>query len=280
MPNEMRKTKTSGEEVDTEQTGCNNKKDSATAKFIFDVCTENSKDYDAEICQCHVKSRSNSCLTEKTAAKKLEENIKLATNENCDEKTKSNNDSIITTKNVLTGIVAIGAICLIYSQMKKNKSDAMSGNTLNNIINKPTSSKPDSTNSATNHTGNYSGIIKPGSGGVFGDGSWLKGDQTIMVEQPNVRGLGYALGSGGEKFHISVASDGKLSGYFKIWGHSATIVRGQLPAGSNQVDFIVDGATGQLTFSNGTVTGKIYEPGPTGHEWETHKFGTIEGSRD
>ncbi len=125
--------------------------------------------------------------------------------------------------------------------------------------------------------GSYAGSITPASNGVFGDGSWPRGDATLLVEHPEINGYGYALGG---NFQFSVAADGTLSGVFTIWGYPCQIQAGQVPAGANEVTFILPGSTGYLKFeANGVVSGYVYEPGPAGDEWETHKLGIISGHK-
>lgn len=130
---------------------------------------------------------------------------------------------------------------------------------------------------AAGFQGTYVGAIATASNGVFGDGSWPQGDATILVERPDVRGYGYALGG---DFNITVAADGKLGGQLTIWGVPCPIEAGQIPAGSDEVTFIVPGATGYLKFgANGSVTGYVYEPGPAGDDWESHKRGNLSGNK-
>ncbi len=125
--------------------------------------------------------------------------------------------------------------------------------------------------------GHWSGNVNMGSDGKFGDGSWPRGDATILPDHPDARGMGYALGGAWEFW---VAADGKLKGDFILHGSRIAIEVGQVPSGGNHVDFIIGGATGYVDFkSDNTVTGKIWEPGPAGDDWENHKFGIIVGGK-
>lgn len=126
--------------------------------------------------------------------------------------------------------------------------------------------------------GNYVGSITPASNGVFGDGSWPRGDATLLVERPDILGYGYALGG---DFNFNVAADGTLSGVFTIWGYPCQIQAGQVPAGGNEVTVILPGSTAYIKFNgNGQVSGSVYEPGPQGDEWETHKLGYLSGHKN
>ncbi len=125
--------------------------------------------------------------------------------------------------------------------------------------------------------GHYTGKVTPKSNGVFGDGTWPQGDATSLVEQPEIRGLGYALGG---DFDITVAADGKISGELVLWGSHCPIQSGQIPTGKYDVTFTIPGATGYFVFeAGGKVTGYVFEPGPPGHDWEGHKRGLISGRK-
>ena len=120
------------------------------------------------------------------------------------------------------------------------------------------------------HAGRYTGSINPPDGNVWGDGT-NPSEAVVLAEHPDWRGLGYRLGG---SFDFIVAADGKLSGTFTLWGNVIAITSGQIPAGQNVVSFSVAGATGNMTFNNGRVSGRICEP----HDC-AYKYGNIEGAR-
>jgi hypothetical protein len=121
--------------------------------------------------------------------------------------------------------------------------------------------------------GHWSGPITMASQGRFGDGSWPEGDR----DYPQANGYQYAL-SGAWEFWV--AADGKLKGDFIIHGSRIPIVAGQVPAGSNKVDFIIDGAVGYVEFKDdNTVTGVVYEPHPESNKTPQYKRGIISGAK-
>ena len=150
------------------------------------------------------------------------------------------------------------------------RSTASSGSGSSSSSNKDGKQSPGDYKNAS-----YSGNIKEVPG-VFGDGSWPTGDSTLLVEHPDIYGLGYGLGG---TFEFSIAADGKVSGMFTLWGAPCPISGGQLPNGGTEVTVILPGSTAVIRFSGTEVSGYVYEPGPAGHGWETHKRGNLKGRR-
>ncbi len=150
------------------------------------------------------------------------------------------------------------------------RSTASSGSSSSSSSNKDGKQSPGDYKNAS-----YSGNIKEVPG-VFGDGSWPTGDSTLLVEHPDIYGLGYGLGG---TFEFSIAADGKVSGMFTLWGAPCPISGGQLTNGGTEVTVILPGSTAVIRFSGTEVSGYVYEPGPAGHGWETHKRGNLKGRR-
>ena len=122
--------KSSPEDVGTkEENGdCDSNAERRMVNFVFNACTPGSADYDIKLCECHVKSRDNSCFTETVAAEKLVKKISAATDDEiCDEKTPQKTDSMVDSKNLLDigkiVLLALGTVAALYFLNKyfKNK---------------------------------------------------------------------------------------------------------------------------------------------------------------
>jgi hypothetical protein len=180
-----------------------------------------------------------------------------------------------------TAATAVGLL-YVAKKIKENIKASSGANSDSSSGNRSTASSGGSSSSgkipkASEIPGHYTGKVTPKSNGVFGDGSWPQGDATSLVEQPEIRGLGYALGG---DFDITVAADGKISGELVLWGAKCPIQSGQVPTGKYDVTFTIPGATGYFKFeAGGRVSGYVFEPGPPGHDWEGHKRGLISGTK-
>ncbi len=159
---------------------------------------------------------------------------------------------------------------------KKDEETAAGRSTASSGSGSSSSSSKDGKQSPGDYkNASYSGNIKAVPG-VFGDGSWPTGDSTLLVEHPDIYGYDYGLGG---TFEFSIAADGKVSGMFTLWGTPCPISGGQLPNGGTEVTVILPGSTAVIRFSGAEVSGYVYEPGPAGHGWETHKRGNLKGHR-
>ena len=176
----------------------------------------------------------------------------------------------------MAGIVGVGIIAVEkFLKKDKNKDDDRSPSSDKNATAK--SGGANGKTGIAKYAGTYTGKITPKSNGRFGDGTWAYGDKVLMKKEPSIKGFGYALGG---DFSLTIGEDGKLSGGLKIWGHDCPFEVGALPAGKNDLQFIIPGAQGYLKFDaqSGKVTGWVAEPGAGNAPM--YKRGIISGRRN
>ncbi len=176
----------------------------------------------------------------------------------------------------MAGIVGVGIIAVEkFLKKDKNKDDDRSPSSDKNATAK--SGGANGKTGIAKYAGTYTGKIAPKSNGRFGDGTWAYGDKVLMKKEPSIKGFGYALGG---EFSLTIGEDGKLSGGLKIWGHDCPFEVGALPAGKNDLQFIIPGAQGYLKFDaqSGKVTGWVAEPGAGNAPM--YKRGIISGRRN